>query len=554
MPVLATLAVLAALAPARAAPREALILAPASAATTFRVEAHFPAGGETCEAKRRKPVRARYRGRVEVVREADGTLAVLNRLSFDDYLKGLAEVPRSWPLEALRAQVIAARSYALYSIAHPRPADARRGVDICATDRCQVYRGAAVELGAFGDRWARAVESTRGLALLYRGVPAQAFYFSTSTGRTRTNTQAFGGAPRPYLPSVAAHDGDAPLAQWRVAIPLAHVARILRAAGAWPGGAIERAAERDGAVVLSGAGRAASLGKGELRTALNDEAACAYPSRYPSASRTGAHMPLTVPSRTYSLAQRGDAVVLAGRGWGHGVGMSQYGARALAERGWSAAQILAHFYGGLRPRRAAEPDRIRVLAVEGANVVRVEIEGSARASTATGGTLAVGRELEARGGARLRIRRGVGPSAAPVLEIGLNTRRLEGPPGASLPVRFVLNRPALVAPLLQRDGAPVARLPGASYEAGASGLHVRLVDAAGAPLSAGAYAVIVEAFDGIDRVRSPALPVSVVAPSPPRPPAGDEGGPGWAIAAGAGAAALALAALAAARARRATRR
>jgi peptidoglycan hydrolase-like amidase len=100
-----------------------------------------------CARRQPPPLRAKYRGSLEIVRASDGTLSLIGTLPFRSYLAGLAEVPRSWPAAALRAQVIAARSYALDALRRPTRAARRLGYDICASDRCQVYRGAAVELG-----------------------------------------------------------------------------------------------------------------------------------------------------------------------------------------------------------------------------------------------------------------------------------------------------------------------------------------------------------------------------------------------------------------------
>ncbi len=86
-----------------------------------------------------------YRGALELRRMPAGVGAV-NDVSLEDYLKGIAEMPSSWPAEALRAQAIAARTYALW-VLQSRPAGeaAGLGAQICATESCQVYAGTAKE-------------------------------------------------------------------------------------------------------------------------------------------------------------------------------------------------------------------------------------------------------------------------------------------------------------------------------------------------------------------------------------------------------------------------
>src|SRR6266540_1455094 len=90
---------------------------------------------------------ARFPGTVEVGRDTDGTLFVIGVLPFERYLEGIAEMPRTWPLEALKAQAVAARSYALANLTYPDPTGDRLGYDLCATTACQVYAGMRVSNG-----------------------------------------------------------------------------------------------------------------------------------------------------------------------------------------------------------------------------------------------------------------------------------------------------------------------------------------------------------------------------------------------------------------------
>src|SRR5207244_7855173 len=167
-------------------------------------------------------------------------------------------------------------------------------------DACQVYRGAAIELGAFGERWVRAVESTRGRVLTYNGRVLPAYYFSTSTGRTRSSFP--GGTPQPWLPSVSGQDGAAPLAHLPAAVTLGDLASILNAAGDWPGGAITSVSLNGERVTVAGNGRSISKLRSTVANDLNNEGPCLFPKKYPS--RTGSAkrgpLPQTVPSSTYT--------------------------------------------------------------------------------------------------------------------------------------------------------------------------------------------------------------------------------------------------------------
>jgi stage II sporulation protein D len=132
-----------------------------------------------------------YRGRLEIA--VGGTfLRVVNLVKLEDYLQGVVagEMPHSWPLEALKAQAVAARSYALASRVKGKP------FDLYSDVRSQIYRGVAGETA----RTSEAVRTTRGQVVLHGGKVATTFYFSTSGGRTASAADVFGTAV-PYLVS-----------------------------------------------------------------------------------------------------------------------------------------------------------------------------------------------------------------------------------------------------------------------------------------------------------------------------------------------------------------
>lgn len=160
-----------------------------------RIHAKFVKKPDLCEARQTRDLHAAYPGVVEIGRRSDGRLYLVTELTFPQYLSGIAEVPRDWPLEALKAQVVAARTYA---VSHMNPSTAlakELRFNICATDACQVYRGSNVEKGAWGSAWSQAVRETEGEILEHNGKPASTFYFSTSNGQTYSNKDVFGGSP-----------------------------------------------------------------------------------------------------------------------------------------------------------------------------------------------------------------------------------------------------------------------------------------------------------------------------------------------------------------------
>ena len=160
-----------------------------------------------------------YRGRMVLSRSGSSVLAV-NSVGLEPYLFGVvpAEMPSSWPAEALKAQAVVARSYALTS---------RRGgptFDVYADVRSQVYRGVTGEVRSTND----AVRATKGRVVLAGGAVAQTFFFSTSGGRTAGNEEEWGGTPFSYLrPVDDPHDDLSPYHTWRSRFSRARVANLL---------------------------------------------------------------------------------------------------------------------------------------------------------------------------------------------------------------------------------------------------------------------------------------------------------------------------------------
>jgi stage II sporulation protein D len=136
-----------------------------------------------------------YRGRIEVFANTRGTLTVVNVVALEDYVRGVVPnelSPGGWPeLEALKAQAVAARTYAVSNLGR----FAADGFDLTPDTRSQVYGGRSTEHPLTD----RAVLETRGRVATYKGVPINALYTSTCGGRTEDAENIFGGASVPYL-------------------------------------------------------------------------------------------------------------------------------------------------------------------------------------------------------------------------------------------------------------------------------------------------------------------------------------------------------------------
>jgi SpoIID/LytB domain protein len=316
-----------------------------------------------------------------------GGIDVVNELGLDTYLYGLAEVPQSWPEAVLDAQVIAARTYAWRSIQR----GTFRDHDICATVACQVFRGAEILLGTNGDRWRDAVDRTSGQVLLWEGEPILARYFSTSGGRTYANEEVFeSSGPRPYLRAIAdPYDALSPLHRWEVRFTREEFDAILAEGRtlsvAVPLARIERLGPVDdprAEVRVTGEdGSTVSVRAVVLRDFLSSRAVELFPDRFPPLRSDGVRpLPSTVPTTRYDIELTPTEVILHGLGWGHGVGMGQWGAHARALEGQSAEEILAAYYGGLTPTvDRALPERIRA----GMGSARRDEDGAVRVRLTT---------------------------------------------------------------------------------------------------------------------------------------------------------------------------
>lgn len=146
-----------------------------------------------------------------------------------EYLYGLGEVPSSWPMQAMKAQAIAARTYAFTKAAAGQH---RSGCDcaLYASSYDQVYAGWDKEGGLDGDRWVQAVDDTDNQTVIYQGQSIQAFYMSSSGGFTEDNENVWGGTPIEYLRGVC-DPGDYtsanPNATWTVTMSASEVTRKL---------------------------------------------------------------------------------------------------------------------------------------------------------------------------------------------------------------------------------------------------------------------------------------------------------------------------------------
>ncbi len=320
-----------------------------------------------------------------------GGLALTEATTVDRYLTGIKEVPFGWPQDALAAQVVAARTYLANTLRNGRSALGKEhGFDICASSACQVYAGIGYLDEPGGERWVAAVERTGGEILSYDGQPILAVYSSSAGSRTMAVQDVWGGTPLPYLQPVdSPEEGVSPFASWEVQVPSDAFVDILSADGHDVGGELLDLVH---VVLPEGEGRATvriattegaiTVLASEIKGAMNRQGSDLYPELLPGMRTDGKRLPQALPSYSFAVsftarrdfpervlayllpydATRVGSVSFVGEGWGHNLGMSQYGALAMAQGGAGYREILAHYYGGLIPEDAGShlPDSVVV--------------------------------------------------------------------------------------------------------------------------------------------------------------------------------------------------
>lgn len=306
-----------------------------------------------------------YRGRL-LVAVNGSALQAINYVDLESYLPSVvgSEMPASWPQAALRAQAVAARTYAL------RQRSASKPFDVSATVASQVYKGVEAETPSTRE----AVASTRGEVLMYGGSLVNAVFHSSSGGSTE-NSGDLWIQQLPYLVSVPDVDQASPVSRWQQRLePLALTKAFGEIGGAnrieilstTSSGRVRQARVMgpSGTLVLTGAELRSRLGLRSTMVRFELVGPEVASSQLPSSG------PPILPPVSGSTAPLPDApaqapiqaptqlplptLLAVGRGFGHGVGMSQWGAYALAQRGEAYPEILRYYFRGtdLRPYNA----------------------------------------------------------------------------------------------------------------------------------------------------------------------------------------------------------
>lgn len=294
-------------------------------------------GGRELPPRRRVLIEARggirvgsgvYLGRIELAPEAGGsTVLAINRLPLETYLLGIvgSEMNPEWPLEALKAQAVAARTYALQRRMMMRAAN--RPYDLESSVLSQVYKGADRIRPAV----IQAVKETRGEVMSYHHGLVEALFHSTCGGRTESARAAFGRAVPYLVPEPCPWCRDSSLRRWHLDLPLDELSSMLEAAQ------LTRA-------------KLKSLERGEGQALVSVRDKRGGRAVDPRAVRQAVGYGVLY-SEHFTARTKGRTVRFDGSGFGHGVGMCQWGARGMALAGKNHVEILEHYYKGVRVQR-----------------------------------------------------------------------------------------------------------------------------------------------------------------------------------------------------------
>ncbi len=275
---------------------------------------------------------APYRGKLCVdYRKDKSKLTMVNEVMLEEYLYGVVpnEMSPSWSTEALKAQAVAARTFVL----HDLKKHASEGYDVCATTHCQVYRGQQKE----HVRTNEAVDTTRGEYLAYNGKAILSLFHASGGGYTE-NSENVWGQKEPYLRGVPDYDKD----PWEVKTTLGKLSSALKARGKSVGKIRTIKLSKLGKQPVQANDRGVS-GRVCTMTIEGDRGSVQIDGM-------AVRSMLGLKSTLFDLDKRSfaggdnESLTISGYGFGHGLGMSQWGAKAMAEKKKDYREILKHYY------------------------------------------------------------------------------------------------------------------------------------------------------------------------------------------------------------------
>lgn len=276
----------------------------------------------------------KYDGDLNILKNKQGQLAVINILPMEEYLAGLvaSEMPTDWPMEAIKAQAVASRSYAIFQRHMKGSSGAKVDYDIESSVLDQVYHG----IKGRATRAKEAVDGTNGEILTRHGRVIKAFFHSSCGGLTEKASNVwgekndFGTVEDPYC-------ARSPYNSWKFSISKPALVEKIRVAG-YPADSIDAISletKKDNPRVAT---ISIDTGANTIYLQIND-----------LRKMVGFQ---NIKSAWFNVTISGDVIEFNGRGFGHGVGLCQWGAKGMAEAGKNYREILNFYYPGVKIEKA----------------------------------------------------------------------------------------------------------------------------------------------------------------------------------------------------------
>lgn len=320
-----------------------------------------------------------HRGSICFARLENSDITVVNELSFQEYLYGVVprEIPASWHSEALKVQAVASRSYAIRSVGK----HGAYGFDLCNKQHCQVYLGYSGENKSTN----KAVDDTDGKTVTYSDKVITAYFSSTSGGHTE-NSENYWSSPLPYLRGVEDKYENSPYSNWDKLIDKSEVKQKLSSNNVDIGDIVDikpiEISEFGRVIKLEIIGTKGSVTYEKERIRIlfgysilkstwfsvlsdadvhitdvrSDTVIKERANNLHVMTADGIRKIADQSNKFYIKGNEGTSInninpevyTFRGKGYGHGLGMSQYGAKGMAEAGFDYKQILEHYYTGAK--------------------------------------------------------------------------------------------------------------------------------------------------------------------------------------------------------------
>lgn len=321
-----------------------------------------------------------YRGKIEILKDKDEKFTVINELNIEEYLYGVMkmEVSPAWPEETLKAQAVASRTYALSNLGKYKEEE----FDLTSTVKDQVYAGVLGE----DPRTNKAVDSTKGEVLTYGGNLARIIYCADGGGYTEDMEDVF-NVKLPYLISVPDYAPDSPYREWSIKYKEEDLRKLFLKRNLNVGKiykiipaklsrtkrvSLVRISHSQGELEITGEKLRSILGYDNLRSTLfeifneqerkekilflfSEGENISFLTSYGKITQENYGITIVHKEGVKSTNEFVSAGVIKisssigfrGKGWGHGVGMSQWGAKYLGKQGYNYKDILYYYYPGV---------------------------------------------------------------------------------------------------------------------------------------------------------------------------------------------------------------